>query len=313
MGAHPFGETARKYMDSIKGIYAEETWKARDRRYRRLNNDVVRLKQEKRISTMSPKSMNYEDVRVILLDHKERVSNTDMPITHRLLRMLLEYCENDAYRKCLKEYPGLKPVRKNVRLKHMEDEVFDLILQKSDEVRDDDYRMLRAYTLVLMCICTGTRNKEIRFADAKDINTVSWRFDIIHIKGCETYGMPRTVPIPPMIRPLITRYLKARSDWLAAHDIQSKALFVSQHPTNRGQHVSSNTIRKMKVMVEEDIGVSFDLRECRRTFGQRYLDRDVDIETVSVLMGHSSTKTTEMFYGRRKNVKAIEKVESMWE
>ena len=25
------------------------------------------------------------------------------------------------------------------------------------------------------------------------------------------------------------------------------------------------------------------------------------------------TKTTEMFYGRRKNVKAIEKVESMWE
>ena len=35
--------------------------------------------------------------------------------------------------------------------------------------------------------------------------------------------------------------------------------------------------------------------------------------TVSVPMGHSSTKTTEMFYGRRKNVKAIEKVESMWE
>ena len=100
---------------------------------------------------------------------------------------------------------------------------------------------------------------------------------------------------------------------MEAHGIQSKALFVSQHPTNRGQHVSSNTIRKMKVMVEEDIGVSFDLRECRRTFGQRYLDRDVDIETVSVLMGHSSTKTTEMFYGRRKNVKAIEKVESMWE
>ena len=27
----------------------------------------------------------------------------------------------------------------------------------------------------------------------------------------------------------------------------------------------------------------------------------------------SSTKTTEMFYGRGKNVKAIEKVESMWE
>ena len=60
-------------------------------------------------------------------------------------------------------------------------------------------------------------------------------------------------------------------------------------------------------------GVKFDLRECRRTFGQRYLDKDIDIETVSVLMGHSSTKTTETFYGHRKNVKAIEKVEAMWE
>lgn len=69
----------------------------------------------------------------------------------------------------------------------------------------------------------------------------------------------------------------------------------------------------MKDYVEKDIGVPFDLRECRRMFGQRYLDRDVDIETVSVLMGHSSTRTTELFYGRRKNIKAIEKVEAMWE
>ena len=69
----------------------------------------------------------------------------------------------------------------------------------------------------------------------------------------------------------------------------------------------------MKVYVEKEVGVKFDLRECRRTFGQRYLDKDIDIETVSVLMGHSSTKTTETFYGRRKNAKAIEKVEAMWE
>lgn len=42
-------------------------------------------------------------------------------------------------------------------------------------------------------------------------------------------------------------------------------------------------------MVERDLGIRFDLRQCRRTFGQRYLDRDLDIESVSVLMGHSTT------------------------
>ena len=107
--------------------------------------------------------------------------------------------------------------------------------------------------------------------------------------------------------------MKAREVWLNSHGIESKALFVSQHVSNRGEHLSSNGIRNMKVYVEKEIGVKFDLRECRRTFGQRYLDKDIDIETVSVLMGHSSTKTTETFYGRRKNAKAIEKVEAMWE
>ena len=300
-------------VESVKGIYAEETWKTRDRRYRRMERRVIRLKEEKRISTMSPKTMNKEDVKTILLEHKEKVGNSDMVIEHLLLKNLLEYCDNDAYRKCMREYPGLKPIVKHKRNKHMDEDVIDLILRKSEDVKDDDYFGLRAYALVLMCICTGTRNKEIRFANLEDLNTVIWRFDIIHIKGEETYGMPRTVPIPPVIRPLISKYIAARERWLGEHGIESKALFVSQHVSNRGEHLSSNGIRNMKVYVEKEVGVKFDLRECRRTFGQRYLDKDIDIETVSVLMGHSSTKTTETFYGRRKNVKAIEKVEAMWE
>ena len=56
-----------------------------------------------------------------------------------------------------------------------------------------------------------------------------------------------------------------------------------------------------------DLNVKFDLRMCRRTFGQRYLDSDVDIESVSVLMGHASTKTTEGFYSRKRLNKAIDK------
>ena len=63
----------------------------------------------------------------------------------------------------------------------------------------------------------------------------------------------------------------------------------------------------------EDLDIKFDLRMCRRTFGQKYLDKGLDIASTSILMGHYSTKTTETFYGRRKNAKAIEKVEAMWE
>jgi integrase/recombinase XerD len=65
--------------------------------------------------------------------------------------------------------------------------------------------------------------------------------------------------------------------------------------------------------VEEDLDIKFDLRMCRRTFGQRYLDKGLDIESTSVLMGHASTKTTEGFYSRRKLSQAIDKARSLSE
>ena len=61
-----------------------------------------------------------------------------------------------------------------------------------------------------------------------------------------------------------------------------------------------------------DLNVKFDLRMCCRTFGQRYLDSDVDIESVSVLMGHASTKTTEGFYSRKRLNKAIDNARNSW-
>ena len=73
-----------------------------------------------------------------------------------------------------------------------------------------------------------------------------------------------------------------------------------------------NSLRVIKHIVEEDLGIKFDLRQCRRTFGQRYLDKDLDIESVSVLMGHASTKTTEGFYSRKRLDRAIENAIGTW-
>ena len=66
-------------------------------------------------------------------------------------------------------------------------------------------------------------------------------------------------------------------------------------------------------MIERDLDIKFDLRQCRRTFGQRYLDRDLDIESVSVLMGHSTTRMTETFYSRRRLDNAMKKARDAWE
>ena len=116
-----------------------------------------------------------------------------------------------------------------------------------------------------------------------------WTFDIIHVKGEGTYGLPRTVPLHPDVREILSLYLILRKKWLVDNNLNSHALFPSKNGADG--YLSGNAIRRIKAVVEDDLNVKFDLRMCRRTFGQRYLDSDVDIESVSVLMGHASTKT----------------------
>jgi integrase/recombinase XerD len=193
----------------------------------------------------------------------------------------------------------------------MQDEVYDMILERSKTVDPLDFARIRAYTLVLMCINTGTRNKEIRFAEVRDLDTRTWMFEIVHVKGEATYGQPREVPIRPEIRQLILTYLLARQRWVVDNSVKSQALFPSKDSADG--FLSGNAIRKIKEVVERDLGIEFDLRECRRTFGQRYLDSDLDIESVSVLMGHASTKTTESFYSRKRMTKAVESAKRTWD
>lgn len=44
------------------------------------------------------------------------------------------------------------------------------------------------------------------------------------------------------------------------------------------------------------------------TFAQTCIDNGAKVESVSRLLGHSSTKTTEAYYGRIRNDKAMEEV-----
>ncbi len=312
MGKHPFGEYATKYMDSVKGMYAEETWKTRDRRYRRMEQKVIHLKNQKMISTMSPKSMTVEDVRTYILYAMETLSPADMVHEVNALRNLLLFADNSAVDICFNHYPKLKPVmRGNRRKAAMQDEVYDLILERSRHIDPRDFRLVRAYALVLLCLNVGTRNKEIRLANVEDLDVVSWTFDIIHVKGEASYGQQRQVPVHPEIRPLVQNYLLLRNLWMADKHVKSNALFPSKD--SKDGYLSSNSIRVIKGVVEDDLGIQFDLRECRRTFGQRYIDKNLDIESVSVLMGHSTTRTTESFYSRKKLDHAMKNAMKTWE
>ena len=115
MSKYPFGEYATAYMESMRGIYAETTWKTRSRRYRRMERKLIQLKEEKRIKTMSPKSMSEDDVKEYILFCKEQVSSEDLNHEIDALRKVLLFAGNSAVDVCLNHNPGLKPVCRNRR------------------------------------------------------------------------------------------------------------------------------------------------------------------------------------------------------
>jgi integrase/recombinase XerD len=186
----------------------------------------------------------------------------------------------------------------------MPDSVYDLILSNSLTVTS--FERVRAYALVLLCIKCSCRTKEIRLAKVSDLDTERWILHIAHPKGEDTYGDPRDVAVHPDIRPIVMRYLA----FLKERSHGSAALFPSS--TSRDGHLSENSLRRFKALVETDVGFRFDFRMCRRTFGQQLLDSGIDIETVSVLMGHRTTKTTEISYARRRNTQANERLVNSW-
>lgn len=311
MGRYPFKEKATEYMEAKRGCIAQTSWDVQERRYRRIERDLIALNKQGLVSTLSPVKMTVEDVKAFIISRKEAgVGSSDINHDITALSQLLIFCGNNAVGTCISKNPGLKPSKRQERLDPLATTTYEKILRRWEEVDHNSYFAVRPLAMVLMYIGTGARNKELRLADVSDIDTQAWQIHLRHVKGEESYGHPRYVPIPQELRPVVLNYLEVRLAWLISHKVSSNALFFATGEPYG--HLSGNSVRKLKAKVEEQIGEEFELRDCRRAFGQFYLDKGLEISKVSVLMGHDTTKTTEEYYCRNSETEAIKEASSLW-
>lgn len=304
MTRYPFMEFAEAFLASRVGVWSDITVKGVGRRYRRMDRDIRLLRSENKISSSSPQHFTSDDVKVFVAYRKALgLSKSELSKDITYLKQLCEYCDNGAVSSCLRKNPGLRPVQRVVRLPALSEDDLRVFSERLVSVPGDHVH-LRAYSMVGLFIFCGARTKELRLSKAEDLDMIEWEFTVNHPKGEGSYGLVRTVPVPFVIRPVLQKYMAVRSK-------DSDALFPSS--VSDDGYLSANALRVIKKIVTEECGIQFDFRMCRRTFGQQYLDSDLDIESVSVLMGHASTKTTEGYYARRKNDAAIEKAKRTWD
>ncbi len=311
MARYPFKENVATLMEQRRGSITDVSWKSLERRYRRIERDLIMLHQKGEVSSLAPSKMSESDVKALITYRKGLgVGASDIIHDISALDQLLQSQNNTAVRTCLGKNPALRPTKRNARLPPLSDDTYGRILDGWSGIDHGDFHQVRAFAMVLLYIGTGARNKELRLADLSDLDTGNWLIHFRHVKGEDSYGDPRHVPVPAEIRGVVTIYLERRDAWLRAHGAVSDALFFAMD--GRYSHLSSNSVRKIKQRVERAIGEEFELRDCRRAFGQIYLNKGLEIEKVSVLMGHATTKTTETYYCRNCSIEAANRAKELW-
>ena len=316
MSANPFGEKVSEFLEARRGCLTENYKKNLKRRFDRIETDLKRLKDDGKVKTLSPGKLSEDDIKEFIIYRKGRkVCAGDINHDITALGQLCSFCDNPNVQKCILKNPGLKPKVNQVMLEPLSEENYRRILEayNSGKVDHGSLEQSRPFVMVLTYISTGARNKELRLANVDDLNVVDWTIHFEHVKGEDTWGQPRDVAVPEFLQPILEEYLKARHDWCIAHRIDPasvKPLFFSLNKNH--DYLSANSVRKIKSRVEKEIGSKFELRDCRRAFGQHYKDNDVDIEDISRAMGHNSVSTTTTYYCRKRQSEVIRKMRGKW-
>jgi integrase/recombinase XerD len=154
--------------------------------------------------------------------------------------------------------------------------------------------------LVRFCPATGLRPKEVRLQDLTCIDFERQELLVCHPKGEGSWSEPhtQTAPITDDGMLALRDFIDERETFLAGQ--YHEALIPLRRQDGTLGYWSEGLMRKLKAQIERMSKVKFHLRTFRATFGQMAIDGGSPLDSVSVSLRHSTTRTTEMFYARKQ-------------
>lgn len=297
MGRYPLRTTIREWTDAMKDYYSPNTLRTTvtilnviEREFSIARASNPRLKAE-------PASWGEDEVKAVMLAIRCRgITHNSQVLYLKALRSLLKFVGNGIMDSMKAKHPAMFPKEETERKASLTEDQLSTVLNASEKVQGWRGECIRfafwtyAYT--------GVRLSELVLADVSDIDTDNWTLRVAHPKGERNYGNQRVLPIPEPLRPTVTRFLRERERLLASYGmLEAKPLIFPEG--NPSKTVCRNTVQRWKSEVSKIAGTRFTVHALRRTYGQNLLNRGVQLATVSLMLGHSSTLTTEKHYCRK--------------
>jgi len=297
MGRYPLKTAMRRYMNATADYYSPTTLTVRKAILFAMEREYAMLRDKNSNLKADAKDWGEPEIVAIMSNMRAKGLTHATQAQHlSILSKFLEFEGNGILTRMRAKSPQIFP-RASTELKgSLTDEELALVLRTAGEKGGWTGECMRF--VFPMYAYTGLRLSELIGASKEDLDESAWTFRVSHPKGERSYGKQRVVPIPEPLKPVVRRFLRAREKYLAQMGRLETTHLI--FPIGKPEKcVDSRTVDSWKTEIVRLTGVSFTVHGLRRTYGQMLLNRGVNIETVSVMLGHNSTRTTETHYCRK--------------
>ena len=308
MSKNQFMNDVGDYIASIAPNYSPSTLAEKERKLRMYARIFYGLYSGGKVSSSAPAKLTAKDVsEFVTYRRSQGVSDATIAKDLSLMGMLLKWKGNTAMDVYRAMYGREKPRAYNGRKPPLDDEVVERVYALARST--SDWTLMEGCTaIVLGCAC-GLRPQEARKLYVDDVVLDGNRSMIAveHVKGEGKWGRRRYAIVADGAEDILGKYIRMRSEKLAAFGVESRAMFPPLR--GKGEFVTQQSFGRMKDAVADLLGEEFALRDGRRAYGQRLLNRDIPIEKVSYSMGHDSVLTTQRYYASFEEGKILREIQ----
>jgi len=298
MGRYPLRTVIGKYMESNRDYLAETTYTERERKLRMIARRYEKICAKNPDLKCDPEDWTERELTAFILDMRQRglsLGTQKKSLGH--VQAILKFVGNPVLMRMKAQMPHAIPRGQYVKGPSLNEDQVAKVLSATESLKG--YRGEVAGFVMATYAYTGLRLSELRRARFEDLDTKAWVLRVRHPKGEGSYGDFRTVPIPEPLRPRVERFLRARETMIAKKGELTAEPLIPRQCGGPNAYYSENAFEQIAVKVRKVSGIQFDFRTLRRTYGQSLLNRGVGLPSVSLMLGHNSTLTTEKYYCRQ--------------
>ncbi|UCE74834.1 MAG: site-specific integrase [Methanomassiliicoccales archaeon] len=309
MGRFPFVTYINRYVMEYEPYLAKTTLDEQARKLRYIGRTLQQLKEDGRIETVDPRKISEKEVGEYMKWMKQHGMEVNGQVKYlQAFNNLLRFCDNSTIDRMRKK--RLLPKKKLNEIDSLTEQEIEHIINSTSKI--PGWRGVKAKFICAMYSYTGLRPQALRLAQLVDLDVKKWEFWVRNPKGKNRYGVQRTVPIPPPIRLFVHDFLHERKEYLTQKGFHECEPLIPKITEGKVGYYSSNNFRQLKKEISECSGIDFSLKTFRASYAQMLKDRVASIESISKLMGHHTTKTTETYYARIKDSSVFNEINSIW-